>query len=121
MKTGRNGKWLAGSVMALSAVILATSAIAGEIRSRNVEDAQADLLRDWNAKDSGQKGSLVRSRSQEDAYADLMRDRGAKPAGEARVVGRRSEMAMYKDLMRDWSPGEEPSTAIAKVRVFSRQ
>lgn len=117
MKLGKSSKWLAGSVVALSAAVLATTAIAGEVRTRSADAAYADLMRDWNAKDTGQAGSAVRFRSQEAAQADLLRDWNAKPGGEKGVVGRRSENAMYKDLMRDWSPGEEPSPAIIKVRA----
>ena len=46
---------------------------AGTVRTRNAEDAKADLVRDWNAKSSNTEGAVVQTRKSDDAYSDLMR------------------------------------------------
>jgi hypothetical protein len=46
---------------------------AGTVRTRSAEDAKADLMRDWNAKSSNAEGAAVQARKSEDAYSDLMR------------------------------------------------
>ncbi len=46
---------------------------AGMVRTRSAEDAKADLMRDWNAKSSNAEGAVVQTRKADDAYSDLMR------------------------------------------------
>ena len=46
---------------------------AGIVRTRSAEDARADLMRDWNAKSSNAEGAVVQARKVDDAYSDLMR------------------------------------------------
>ncbi len=46
---------------------------AGMVHSRNMEDAMADLVRNWNAKPSAMQGPVVGSRSLDADYMDLMR------------------------------------------------
>ena len=55
------------------------------------------------------------SRNQDAANADLVRDWNAKPSSDAgATVKQRSDNAMHKDLMRDWSadrPADKGKTA----------
>ncbi len=46
---------------------------AGAVRTRSAENARADLVRDWNAKSSNAEGAVVQARKSDDAYSDLMR------------------------------------------------
>jgi hypothetical protein len=46
---------------------------AGMVRTRSADDAKADLMRDWNAKSSNAEGGVVQARKSDDAYSDLMR------------------------------------------------
>jgi hypothetical protein len=46
---------------------------AGTVRTRSAEDARADLVRDWNAKSSNAEGPSVQARNSVDSYIDLMR------------------------------------------------
>jgi hypothetical protein len=46
---------------------------AGIVRVRSAEDAKADLMRDWNAKSSNAEGPAVQARKADDAYSDLVR------------------------------------------------
>jgi hypothetical protein len=46
---------------------------AGTMRTRSADDAKADLMRDWNAKSSNAEGGVVQARKSDDAYSDLMR------------------------------------------------
>src|ERR1700709_573676 len=46
---------------------------AGTVKTRNAEDAKADLVRDWSAKSSNAEGAAVQARKSDDAYSDLMR------------------------------------------------
>ena len=57
---------------------------AGTVRTRSAEDARADLIRDWNAKSSNAEGAPVQARNSVDAYVDLMRmSFGFGPAANA--------------------------------------
>jgi hypothetical protein len=114
-------KWLyaaavAGLCTSASFVVLA----ADSIKTRSPEAAQADLVRDWNAKPSTQPGSTVRSRNQQNANADLMRDFYSKGSGEQGAgVQQRSSNAMYKDLVRDWST-DQPAAPTKRAEVSSQ-
>ncbi len=46
---------------------------AGMVRTRSAEDTKADLVRDWNAKSTNAEGAAVQARNSADAYSDLMR------------------------------------------------
>jgi len=57
------------------------------IASRNQEAAQADLMRDWNAKPSADAGSTVKQRSTNAMHKDLVRDWTAdKPADDRQAA-----------------------------------
>lgn len=46
---------------------------AGTVNARNTDAARADLVRDWNAKTSSDAGAAVQARTQDASYVDLMR------------------------------------------------
>ena len=104
-----NAKTLIGS-MGMAALITAGSALAADVGTRSVEEAQADLMRTYKSA-GGEPGKLT-SRSSKDAYADLIRDWDGKQTqrqGEivgatssAAPVGSRSVEDANKDLMREW-------------------
>lgn len=98
-----NGKLsLAGGVAIL---VLASQAsfAGGNIVTRSVEDANADLMRTYRSH-GGQPAGIVRARSADDAKADLMRDWSAKASTDmGAAVQARSEEATYVDLMRIWA------------------
>lgn len=103
---------VAGMCASMSLAVIA----ADSIKTRSPEAAQADLVRDWNAKPSSQAGSTVRSRNQQNANADLMREYYAKGSSEQGAgIQQRSSNAMYKDLVRDWSPDQPVPTRKAEV------
>lgn len=89
-------------------LITAGSALAADVSTRSVEAAHADLMRTNNGA-GGEPGKLT-SRSSKDAYADLVRDWDGKQTqrqGEivgatssAAPVASRSVEAAHKDLMR---------------------
>jgi hypothetical protein len=100
------------AILALSAGMSVTVLGADTINTRNPDAAQADLMRDWNAKPAAKPGSVVRSRNQQNANSDLKRDFGAKSSSEpGKALKQRSEDAKYKDMVRDWSPGEAPAAS----------
>jgi hypothetical protein len=103
--------WYAAAVAGMCTNVSFAVFAADSIKTRSPEAAQADLVRDWNAKPGTQAGSVIRSRNQENANADLMRNFGAKASNEpGSTVGQRTSGAMYKDLVRDWSP-DQPAPA----------
>jgi hypothetical protein len=57
------------------------------LASRNQEAAQADLVRDWNAKPSSDAGASVKQRSGNAMHKDLMRDWSAdRPADKGKTA-----------------------------------
>ena len=90
------------------ALITAGSALAADVSTRSVEAAHADLMR-TNAGTAGEPGKLT-SRSSKDAYADLVRDwDGKQTQRQGEIVGATSSAApvasrsvedAHKDLMR---------------------
>jgi len=57
------------------------------LASRNQEAAQADLVRDWNAKPSSDAGATVKQRSDNAMHKDLMRDWSAdRPADKGKAA-----------------------------------
>lgn len=88
---------LSGFVLGLTS---AASFAGGNIVTRSVEDANADLMRTYKTH-GGQPAGLVRTRSAEDAKADLMRDWNAKSSNaEGAAVQARKSDDVYGDLMR---------------------
>lgn len=110
MKTAKHRVTLTGAVLAISAMLIAGTAGAGDVMTRSTEALQRDLGRGWNAQPASEYGGQIRTRSAEAAHADMVRDWNAKTSGEGPAVKRRSEAAMYKDLVRDWSP-DKPVTS----------
>jgi hypothetical protein len=97
----RIGKlWMAAGILALAS----SSAFAGgNIVTRSVEDAHADLMRTYKSH-GGQPAGTLTSRNADNAHSDLMRDWSARSSGEAgRAVQARTEDASYIDLMRMWA------------------
>ena len=92
----------AGSI-AILALASQVSLAGGNIVTRSVEDANADLMRTYKSH-GGQPASIVRARTADDANADLMRDWSAKASDDTgAAVQARSEDASYVDLMRLWA------------------
>jgi hypothetical protein len=97
----------AAALLAAGVALAASS----EVATRSVEDAQADLMRTFTSQ-GGPPAGYVKSRSADECYADLMRDWDGKltkaqgtivGVGSSKpVVGSRSSVAAYKDLMRIW-------------------
>ena len=93
---------LAGGV-AILVLASQVSFAGGNIVTRSVEDANADLMRTYKSH-GGQPASIVRARTADDAKADLMRDWSATASTETgAAVLARSEDASYVDLMRIWA------------------
>jgi hypothetical protein len=95
-------------VLVLSGFVLGlTSAAAfagGNIVTRSVEDANADLMRTYQTHGGSPAGN-IRVRSEADAYADLMRDWSAKPSTAiGQSVHARAAADAYADMMRIWGP-----------------
>lgn len=104
-----NAKMLIKSVGVI-ALTTAGSALAADVSTRSVEEAQADLMRTYKSA-GGEPGRLT-SRSSKDAYADLVRDwDGKQTQRQGEIVGATSSAAPVasrsvedanKDLMREW-------------------
>ena len=98
--------WIAGGVLALAS---SAAFAGGNIVTRSVEDANADLMRTYKSH-GGQPAGTVTSRNADNARADLMRDWNAKSSSDAgAAVQARTEDANYVDLMRLWA-GIAPET-----------
>lgn len=101
MKLTKNFSLATG--VAILALASQASFAGGNIVTRSIDDANADLMRTYKSH-GGQPASIVRARTVDDAKADLMRDWGAKASAETgAAVQARSEDASYIDLMRLWA------------------
>ncbi len=99
-------KFLLGG--AVISVFFAAGAMAeGTIYTRNADAAHADLVRDWNYRDTGANADFVRQRTTAEMYADLVRDwngpaKADVAAQERRAVHSRTAQQAYDDLVRNW-------------------
>lgn len=81
----------------VSGSVLADSAI----KSRNVEDAYNDLMRNYGAVPSNQPNKQVNARATDAAHADLMRDWNAKAGTQPqKAILSQSEKDAHRELMR---------------------
>ena len=92
----------------VAAMAMANSACAEgpQIVSRSLENAQADLVRDWNFKGGGTP-IPVRRRTRLEMQADLVRDwngpsKEAVATRERDILRSRATQDSYDDLMRNW-------------------
>ena len=95
------------------AVMAAGSALAAgtEVVTRSKADMEADLMRTYTSP-GGEPSAQIKTRPADEAYADLMRDwDGKQTKGEGSIVGvesraptvnTRSSEEANKDLMRIW-------------------
>lgn len=92
---------IAGGLLATS-VAFADSGTT-TIKTRSVEAAQADLMRDWNYRPgaSEQPAGTVRARTSADAYADLMRDWQGATRKDAAAEAQRPAFSRNIDAMKN--------------------
>ena len=108
-----NAKTLMISIGAV-AVLTAGSALAAgtEVNTRSTADMEADLMRTYTSP-GGEPAGQVKARPADESYADLVRDwDGKQTKGQGSIVGvessapavkTRSSEDAYKDLMRIWN------------------
>ena len=91
-------------VAGLFLAVASTGVFAGcNIVTRSVEDAHADLMRTYKSH-GGQPAGTVSARNTAAAQADQVRDWNAKASSDAgAAVQARTEDASYVDLMRLWA------------------
>ena len=96
----RIGKIFVGIGLGALAFTSACTCVAGEIMTRSVADANADLMRTYQSF-GGPPAGMVHSRNLDDAMADLVRNWNAKPSTvQGPAVGSRNVDEDYMDLMR---------------------
>ena len=107
-----NAKTLMISVSAVAVMTAGSAWAAGtEVLTRSPADMEADLMRTYTSP-GGQPAGQIKTRPADEAYADLMRDwDGKQTKGEGSIVGvesraptvnTRSSEDANKDLMRIW-------------------
>ncbi|MEX0960176.1 MAG: hypothetical protein WDZ63_12880 [Burkholderiales bacterium] len=102
MKTISRFTLIAGGMLAAS-VASAQSDATTSIKTRSVEAAHADLMRDWSYRPAADElpGGLVRVRTAADAYADLIRDWQGVTRKNAAVEARRPAVSRTANVMNN--------------------
>jgi hypothetical protein len=101
MKTLSKLTLIAGGLLATSVAFADSDATT--IKTRSVEAAQADLMRDWNYRPGAgeQPAGTVRTRTNADAYADLMRDWEGATRKDAATEAQRPAFSRNTDAMKN--------------------
>jgi hypothetical protein len=96
--------WLPMVIAGICAGVSITASAGDTLVTRGDTDVNKIYGRSSTGTFASQSTLPLASRNQEAAQADLVRDWNAKPSADAgETVKQRSNTAMHKDLIRDWS------------------
>jgi hypothetical protein len=99
MKTLSKLSLIAGGMLVAS-VAFADADAATTIKTRSVDAAHADLMRNWSYSGGEQTGGTVRVRTKADAYVDLMRDWEGETKKNADAETQRPAFSRSTDVMK---------------------